>query len=129
MDECIEGVGVSLLFHDRETRGVAQVSSGNVLPPIANHGGVIRVKTLIPQIPFNPGRYSISVTITEERTGEILLSQHAVKEFQVTGKFFGFTPVQLEGRWEVLQEDSPNNRRVFPISAQESSMCEGGCDG
>lgn len=105
IDDQIKDVGVSVLFHDRETRGVAQVSSGSVIPPIANHGGVIRTRTLIPQIPFNPGRYALSITITEEKTGEILLSQHAVKEFQVTGAFFGFTPVQLEGRWEVLQDD------------------------
>ena len=105
VDRHIESVGVSVLFHDRETRGVAQVSSATALPPIVNSGGVIRVKTLIPQIPFNPGRYALSVTITEEKTGEILLAQHAVKEFQVTGTFFGFTPVQLDGRWEVLQEE------------------------
>ena len=98
----VERIGVSLLFHDRETRGVAQVCSGNSGLAFANRNGSLRLKLVIPQIPFNPGRYALSLTISHEETGEVLLAQHAVRELQVTGSFFGFTPVQLDGRWEVV---------------------------
>lgn len=98
----IKRVQLSLLFYDRETRGIAQCNSENGVLRITNEGLPIRLLVSIPQVPFNPGRYSLSITVTDEETGEILLSRHAAKQFHVTGSFFGFTPIQLDGRWEIL---------------------------
>ncbi len=97
----VKGVQLGLLFYDRETRGIAQCSSESGLASIPNRGDPMRVSVTIPQIPFNPGRYSVSITVTDEETGEILTTEHGFRQFQVTGSYFGLTPVQLDGRWRV----------------------------
>jgi lipopolysaccharide transport system ATP-binding protein len=103
----IKQVQLGLLFYDRETRGIAQCNSENGTTKITNQGEPIRLQVKIPQVPFNPGRYSLSITVTDEETGEILVSQYAAREFHVTGSFFGFTPIQLEGSWKILPHHKP----------------------
>lgn len=102
----VRRVQLGLLFYDRETRGIAQCSSENGRTPIVNPGTPIRVRVTLPQVPFNPGRYSLSITVTDEETGEILVTEHGTRQFQVTGSSFGFTPVQLDGRWELAPDRS-----------------------
>ncbi len=102
----VKRVQLGLLFYDRETRGIAQCSSENGASPFANLGGPVRLRVTLPQIPFNPGRYSVSITVTDDETGEILITEHGTSQFQVVGSTFGFTPVQLDGRWERLPNGS-----------------------
>ncbi len=56
----------------------------------------------IPKLPLNPGTYSLTVTIFDERKGEILKRFHAVKDIQVVGSHMGFSSVQLQGEWEFV---------------------------
>ena len=100
----VKRVQLGLLFYDRETRGIAQCSSESGIACIPNRGEPMRVSVTIPQIPFNPGRYSVSITVTDEDTGEILTTEHGFRQFQVRGSYFGFTPVQLDGRWRIVPD-------------------------
>ncbi len=93
----------SLLFHDRETRGIAQL---NMKLTAFSGAGRQRARATLPGgVPFNPGRYLIAVSVLDADTGEILHTQHNAAEFQLDGEFFGQTPVQLDGEWEILDEN------------------------
>ncbi|MDY6987443.1 MAG: ABC transporter ATP-binding protein [Thermodesulfobacteriota bacterium] len=93
---------VNISFFDRDMRGAAQCYSNNCNFEIINTVDVISLRIKIPQLQFNPGIYSISIVIVDERRGETLVHHHAIKDFRVVGPFVGFAPVQLQGEWEYV---------------------------
>lgn len=104
LSEPTNGLGLSVLFYDRETRGVAQASSQAGQLNVASSSQQAELCVDLPQVPFNPGRYTLSLTLLEEATGQVLTTHHNSAEFQVYGLFFGFTPVQLEAVFRVEQK-------------------------
>ncbi len=83
-------------------RGGADLYSNNCNFEVHNRGGVIKTRVKIPKLPLNPGTYSLTVTIFDERKGEILKRFHAVKDIQVVGSHMGFSSVHLQGEWEFV---------------------------
>ena len=89
---------ISILFYDRETRGIAEVA----MKDIDFCGGARRqIEVRINGLPFNPGRYIIAVSLLEAVSGDILHTRHNTAEFQLEGDDFGQTPVRLEGNWTI----------------------------
>jgi lipopolysaccharide transport system ATP-binding protein len=98
-DHRVNALNVNVAFFDKELRGVAQVYSVNSDFRLINDKDTLTVKVRINQVNFNPGTYSLSLVLTDEHRGETLINYHAIKSFQVTGPFIGFTPVQIRGDW------------------------------
>lgn len=96
----IKGAIINIGFFDNEMRGGAEVYSNNCNFEVNNRGDVIKTRVKIPKLPLNPGTYSLTVTIFDERKGEILKRFHAIKDIQVVGSHMGFSSVQLQGEWE-----------------------------
>ena len=98
-DRSIDALNVNIAFFDKELRGVAQVYSINGGFRLLNDKETLTVRAHIDQLNFNPGVYTISLVLTDEKRGETLINYHAIKDFQVTGSFIGFTPIQFRGDW------------------------------
>ena len=90
---------MNVAFFDKELRGVAQAYSINSNFRLLNDKETLVVRVHIDQLNFNPGGYTLSLTVTDEDRGETLISYHAIKDFAVTGSFIGFTPIQIRGDW------------------------------
>ena len=58
---------LSLLFYDRETRGIAQAT---MPAPFAVTSGVTTLKARIASVPFSPGRYMIAASVLDGTNGE-----------------------------------------------------------
>jgi len=98
-DRSIDALNVNVAFFDKELRGVAQAYSINGNFRLLNDKETLAVRVHIDQLNFNPGGYTLSLTVTDEDRGETLISYHAIKDFAVTGSFIGFTPIQIRGDW------------------------------
>lgn len=98
-DSSIDTLNVNVAFFDKELRGVAQIYSNNSDFRLLNDKETLRVKVHVDQVNFNPGIYTLSLILTDQKRGETLINHHAIKNFHVTGPFIGFTPVQLRGDW------------------------------
>jgi hypothetical protein len=92
---------LSLLFYDRETRGIAQAT---MPAPFTVSRDVTTLTVRIASVPFSPGRYMIAASVLDGASGETLHTRHNAAEFRVEGTPFGQTPVQLDGRWDVAME-------------------------
>lgn len=98
LDAADKEARLSVLFYDRETRGIAEVS----MKGMAFAGGARRqIEARIDGLPFNPGRYIIAVSLLDAASGDILHTRHNTAEFQLEGNDFGQTPVRLEGHWTI----------------------------
>jgi lipopolysaccharide transport system ATP-binding protein len=95
-------LSVNFGFYDKELRGAAQAFSLNSPLRIENTGQKMWVRAIIPELDLNPGVYSLSVTIADDKRGEILVYHHACKSFQVVGDFTGSTPVLYKAHWELV---------------------------
>ena len=89
---------ISILFYDRETRGIAELKMAD---KAFRGSGRKRVEASIAGLPFSPGRYIIAVSLLDADSGDILHTRHNTAEFQLEGDDFGQTPVLLEGSWTV----------------------------
>ena len=89
---------ISILFYDRETRGIAELK---MTDKAFRGSGRKRVEASIAGLPFSPGRYIIAVSLLDADRGDILHTRHNTAEFQLEGDDFGQTPVLLEGSWTV----------------------------
>ena len=102
-DRSIDALNVNIAFFDKELRGVAQIYSINGDFRLLNDQETLTVRAHVDQLNFNPGVYTLSLILTDEKRGETLINYHAVKDFQVTGSFIGFTPIQFRGDWSRVE--------------------------
>lgn len=90
---------VNFVFFTRDERTVAQCDSNNYDFEIRNSNKDLKIIVKLANLPFNPGRYYLSLVILDENRHEILTHVHAIKEILVVGSFMGYAPVQLQGEW------------------------------
>lgn len=90
----------NLSFLNRDLQIVAQCNSLYNCRSITNTGDPVEVSVRLASVVFNPGFYTVSAFITDERQAEILAQHYAAKDLKVSGSFVGLAPVQLEGEWE-----------------------------
>lgn len=109
--DCATSVWISrpvlhIAFFSVDERPVAQCDSdlSGFFPdlPVSDW---FRARVRIPVIPFNPGRYYVSIIVMDEKRHEIFAHHHAVASFFVTGSFLSYTPVHLAGMWEEAVRD------------------------
>lgn len=61
----------------------------------------IKVKLCLDEVVLNPDNYSISVGLMEGKHGRVLRRIDNIAELVVSGGFYGYSNVQLKGRWDV----------------------------
>ena len=99
----IQNAIMNIAFFTRDMRFAAQIYSNNCNFMITNKKEGIKTRIKIPQLQLNPGVYFISINLVDSKRGELFLRKHAIKSFQVIGKFIGNAPVQLQAEWSYLE--------------------------
>jgi lipopolysaccharide transport system ATP-binding protein len=100
----IHRVGFHLDFYDMNESLIAQCySTSSGLPLVDKESGIVTTEVRFNEMPFAPGRYSVTVTclemLDEVRHGEIYFRVQNVERFFMINSFPGFTPVQLTADW------------------------------
>ena len=103
IDSKVESPNISVVFLNKELQNVAQCHSFFNRFEIGNTGNELHVLLNIGRINFNPGVYILEVAITAEDRGEVLAKYQNVKELTIAGDFVGYAPVQLSGKWKIVE--------------------------
>jgi lipopolysaccharide transport system ATP-binding protein len=105
----IKHPSVDITFINQELQAVAMCNSMFNGVTMKNTGERLRVTVNVGKVNFNPGIYSLSLSIYAENDvasnvsfGEILCKHHNCNTFRVKGNFFGWAPVQIVGDWKTL---------------------------
>ncbi len=96
-------VGISLL--NQELTEIAQCVSFYNKYEIVNLGKKMTVSLDLGRINFNPGLYSLVVSIASGNFQETLIKQHNVKQFKVEGDFYGYASIQIDAKWSVVEQE------------------------
>jgi lipopolysaccharide transport system ATP-binding protein len=96
-------------FFNKESQVVAQCNSFFDSYSFKNPGGILHCILDSGRIKLNPGNYSLGVTVTDDRLGEVLLKHLNILSFRVTGSFHGYAPIILSGDWFVDQYQNERN--------------------
>lgn len=96
-------VNVTVLSTGEEL--IAQCNSVHNGFTIKHRGGNIRFVVTIPGLELNPGYYTLSLSIVDRDTNNILAWHHAAVPIKVEGTFYGGAPVQFMGEWRAVYSD------------------------
>ncbi|EAZ90589.1 ABC transporter ATP-binding protein [Crocosphaera chwakensis] len=106
VDASIDKCCLNVVILNQELQNIVQCNSLFHDFEIPNLKQEIRVKLSLGEISLNPAIYSISVGInsisSHNTVGDVLYKNYSVKKFKVVGDFFGYAPMQLPGKWEIL---------------------------
>jgi len=102
----VESVYLSFTFLNLEQQVVAACHSQFNGTKILNAGQPLRMTVKFPRVNLNPGVYTLTVSVSDELSQEVLAQHHAVKQLRVTGDFVGWAPVQWMGEWNVTPLES-----------------------
>ncbi|WP_031435256.1 ABC transporter ATP-binding protein [Methylomarinum vadi] len=97
IDKRIKHPEISLGFFDKEMRTVANFIREEPIKKLANKNGKVFVCINLPRIQFSKGIYSIALSVSERRGGEILFRQQSFAHFQVIADHHVWSPFQLVG--------------------------------
>ena len=92
-------IGISLL--NQELTEIAQCVSLYNKYEILNLGKRMTVSLNLGKINFNPGLYSLVLSVASGNFQETLIKQHNVKQFKVEGNFYGYASIQIDSQWQV----------------------------
>ncbi len=111
IDPSIGEFHVALSFADMDQRFVAQTTSKTQAAPFANPAPhEFAVKARISQLNFSPGRYSLSLSVSQANSRQaketILMSYRNVACFLVFGAHHSSAPIQYRAEWS---EPEPSN--------------------
>lgn len=95
---------INIAFKDMTLQQFAQINSIHNKFQFDNAGELLHIIIKVPKINFNPGVYSLTISIMDEYRREILAIYDDIKELRVVGDFIGFTPVQMVGEWYIERE-------------------------
>ena len=90
-------------FFNEESQVIAQCNSFFDGFSFKNTGGLLHCILDVGIIEFNPGNYTIGITVTAEKLGEVLLKHLNALSFRVLGSFHGFAPIIISSQWFVDQ--------------------------
>lgn len=96
---------LTLALYDNEQRVFAQIWNFREQIDIRDYSGDLRVKTIIRRNNLGQGKYSITVILSDESPAsrEFLLRIQSAIYFTVNSKVHGWSPVQMEGEWELIK--------------------------
>ncbi|WP_341327598.1 ABC transporter ATP-binding protein [Methylotuvimicrobium sp. KM2] len=113
VDNSIKNPHLYFAFHDKEQRNFAEIYSSNSHFRIENHSGKITLEIVIPSINFSQGIYSITVTLSESKNGQVLFRHQSAIYFQVIDGVHGWAPIQIRPQWQqknLPHFQKPSNR-------------------
>lgn len=93
-----------IAFFDKELRNIAEFIRDDSGQTLINRNGRIIIRLTIPGILFSKGLYSITVGLLAHRSGEILFRQQSIAHFQIIAEHHVWSPFQLQGHLEQLEE-------------------------
>lgn len=102
IDTTVKSPTIAVAIMSQELQHVAQCISSFNGVEIANTGERMKVVLNLGKLNFNPGIYSIAITINSENLGEVLCRYDNIKKFRVVGQQYGYAPVLIEGEWKVF---------------------------
>jgi lipopolysaccharide transport system ATP-binding protein len=99
VDAAIERPHLSLTLTTPDLQGVLQCDSDFAAFEMENPGHPFTVSVELGSLALNPGVYFLSLAVSAERGGEVLLRHDNVKKLRVSGTRTGHAPFLLAGRW------------------------------
>jgi lipopolysaccharide transport system ATP-binding protein len=102
IDSTVKYPSIAVAVLNQELQHVAQCISSFSGYQITNSGERMTVILNLGKINFNPGVYSLAMTVNSENLGEVLCRYDNVKKFRVVGRFYGYAPVQIIGDWKAI---------------------------
>lgn len=90
---------ISITITNPELHNIIQCNSAYGRFYLPNDGHIHKVQVKLGALHLNPGLYFLSLSITDEVAGDILLRSDNFAKLRVTGEFFGHAPVQIVGDW------------------------------
>ena len=97
----VESFVVNISFLNKELQIIAQCNSLYNRKYLLNPNKSTNLKIDFPSLSFNPGTYSISVSIMDQSLRQVLIQHYAIKEIRIKGHFIGLAPVQLMSDWKI----------------------------
>lgn len=93
-----------LAFYDKEQRNFAEVFNFNEQIQLPQMSGLVSIRAVIPKVPFSQGHYSITIGLNEFENGvrNMIFRYQSAIYFIVDGKQHGWSPIQLDPKWELL---------------------------
>lgn len=104
-NETIDNPSISLAFYDKEQRIFAEVSGFSQQVNLSEGNEKLHFSARFDQIPFNQGRYSITIIFTQTKNGvreTIFRAQNAVYFF-VKSHRNGWAPIQFIPEWKMIE--------------------------
>jgi hypothetical protein len=92
---------IVVTFFNKESQVIAQCNSFFDGFVFHNTGDVLHCTIDAGPIDFNPGDYTLGITVTGAKLGEVLLKHLNILGFQVAGQFHGFAPIIISSQWSV----------------------------
>jgi len=93
---------INFVIYDKQIRNVAECLMYNGNNRVTNKDGLISVRVTIPRFNMTQGIYTLTVSVTDQYGGEVLLRHQSVKEFRVSAPFIGWSSIQFKGEWVQL---------------------------
>jgi lipopolysaccharide transport system ATP-binding protein len=104
---------IVVTFFNKESQVIAQCNSFFDGFAFQNTGDGLHCTIEVGQVDFNPGDYTLGITVTGDKLGEVLLKHLNILGFQVAGQFHGFAPLIISSQWSVdmqpVKEDIVDN--------------------
>lgn len=94
-----DGFLISITFMNINKQIIAQLHSGYNNVKLVNRNETLNIKIKIPEIPFNPGIYSMNVIVYDNKNMKYLSWMPEAIKFKVLGAFYGGNNIQLSGEW------------------------------
>jgi lipopolysaccharide transport system ATP-binding protein len=100
-----------LAFYDQEQRNFAEVFNFYDHIKTAEIVGPVRFRAVIPNVPFSQGQYSITIGLNEFQNGQrnMIFRYQSAVYFLVESKQHGWSPIQLNSIWELIQHPSQHS--------------------
>ena len=104
VDKNVLHPNIVVSFFNKESQVVAQCNSFFDGCEFENSGDIFRCTLEMDSVEFNPGNYSIELTVTADKLGEVLFKHLNILSFRVAGPFCGFAPIIVPGQWSIDRE-------------------------
>ncbi len=106
VDSKVQEFSMNLLIFDQNQNGIIFASSHYTGDKLTNRSEHNHVVIDLGKISLQSGIYSIDISITDGNMIDLLAQVKGIAEFQVKSTFTGYAPVQLQGTWKAIPDES-----------------------
>jgi hypothetical protein len=95
----VKSISFLIVIRNDEQTAVAQVKSPEMITDVKTLGSMLSLTTTIDKIEFNPGRYTMTVSIIKGKSDDLLYVCRDTCAFVVNGDEIGYAPILMNLHW------------------------------